>query len=126
MRPLEKPVNTSEDRSRDEDPPKYQVDEASRCARPGMESLRQRVEARREKSDYSALLQAFERANGPIVNSYFSTSGVSGVVITRVTSMFYWREERRVPTDFGHRHLAPGDRRGRRCRLEPGLDGSEY
>jgi hypothetical protein len=108
MRPLNEPVKTSADRSRDGDRRDHQVNEASACARPGIESLRQLVEARLEKSDYCALLQAFERANGPIVNYYFSTSGVSAVVITRITSMFYWREKRRVLIYLGNRSLADG------------------
>lgn len=96
--------------------------------RPGVESLRQLVEARCRQlsdarcakaysdsghadsasrdADYGAALRAFERANGPIVNYYFSTSGVSGVVITRVRSMFYWREKRRLLVFLGNRSVA--------------------
>jgi hypothetical protein len=63
------------------------------------------VEERRRKSDFAAALEEFERVNGAIMNYYFSPSGLSGVVITRTTSV-YWRQKRRVLVYIGNRSVA--------------------
>jgi hypothetical protein len=99
-------MKASEHRPRDEDLLENEVGTAAGCTTPGMESLRLLIEARQGKSDYQTTLAAFERANGPIVNLYFSKSGLSAVVITRIPARFYWREKRRVVAFLGNRCIA--------------------
>jgi hypothetical protein len=99
-------MKASEYQPRDEDLLENRVGTAAGCTTPGMESLRLLIEARQGKSDYQTTLAAFERANGPIVNLYFSKSGLSAVVITRIPARFYWREKRRVVAFLGNRCIA--------------------
>lgn len=99
-------MKASEHRPHDEDELENRVGTAAGRTKPGMESLRLLIEARQRKSDYYTTLAEFERANGPIVNLYFSMSGLSAVVITRIPSTFYWREKRRVLVFLGNRCIA--------------------